>query len=204
MVPSGKFEETRNIFIDELRKVLKEANIVKFKSINGGYYDYIMSPITDGNILSSKLIWAMGLELLRMLDVENADYILVPEAMGIHLGSIMSILSGKPLVIARKRKYNVPGEIEVIKKTGYEESRLYINGLKSGDKVVIADAIIATGGTLTSIIKALIKNKIEIVDVGVLVEKIELGGVKRVREETGFNVKTLLKVRIVNGEVIVE
>mgnify|MGYP000079450683 CR=1 FL=1 len=193
----------QDIFLKEIVNVLKSAQIVKFKQLDGGVYEYIMSPITDGNILSPRLLWGMGLALLRILNVEEADYILVPEAMGIHLGAVMSILSGKPLVIARKRRYGVKGEIEIVKKTAYGESKLYINGLNPGDRVVIADAIIATGGTLAAIIKTLLSKSIRIVDVGVLVEKEGLGGVERVLKETGYRVKSVLKVRIQDGEVIV-
>lgn len=200
----GGTDIQQNIFLQEVVRALKSARIVKFRQLGGGFYDYVMSPITDGNILTPRLIWAMGLELLRILNIEGADYILVPEAMGIHIGSVMSILSGKPLVIARKRRYGVEGEIEVVKRTAYGEDRMYINGLKSGDKVVIADAIIATGGTLSSLIKALLKHGVEIVDVGVLVEKEELCGVERVLKETGFKVKSVVRIRVHEGEVVVE
>ena len=200
----GGIDNQQNIFLEEVVRVLRSARIVKFRQLEGGFYDYVMSPITDGNILTPRLIWAMGLELLRILNIEKADYILVPEAMGIHIGSVMSILSGKPLVIARKRRYGVEGEIEVVKKTAYGEDRMYINGLKRGDRVVIADAIIATGGTLSSLIKALVEHGIQIVDIGVLVEKEELGGVERVLKETGFKVKSVVRIRLHEGEIIVK
>jgi len=85
------------------------------------------------------------------------DKILTIEAMGIPITTAISIELKVPFTVIRKRKYGLDGEIEINQKTGYSESKLYINGLNDGDEVVIVDDIISTGGTLKAVLDGLKK-----------------------------------------------
>src|SRR5579875_1309933 len=71
------------------------------------------------------------------------------------------------------------------------------------DKIVLEDSILATGGTLLSIIQALQSHGVSVQDAGVVVTRKGLGGFERVLADTGVKIKTLLYVEIVNGEVLV-
>lgn len=162
-------------------------------------YHYFIHPITDG-------IPRMDPELLEEIleEVEKTvkgdfDLLVGPEAMGIPLVAPLSLSMGKPYNIIRKRKYSLEGEVSVSQITGYSECELYINGLSEGDRVVLIDDVLSTGGTLSAIVKALRSMGVEIVDVVVVIEK---GNRKEeLEKELGLDIKTLVRVEIREGRV---
>ena len=46
------------------------------------------------------------------------------EAMGIHLATALSLETGIPFVVVRKRQYGLPGEVAVHQTTGYSQGEL--------------------------------------------------------------------------------
>src|SRR5579875_3867635 len=166
-------------WLKEVKEDLKKARVVEIKQRDCSY------------------------EMARMLDIEGADKIMAPEAMGFHIGAALSMVTGLPLLMIRKRPYLLEGEVTIRKKTGYEDSVMYINSVREGDKIVLVDSILATGGTLLSIIQALQSHGVSVQDAGVVVTRKGLGGFERVLADTGVKIKTLLYVEIVNGEVLV-
>ena len=72
--------------------------------------------------------------------------------MAIPIGTAISLMTDIPVNIIRKRSYGLPGEQEVMQKTGYSKGKMYINGLSRGDRVVIVDDVISTGGTMNGIL----------------------------------------------------
>ena len=134
-------------------------------------YPYVIHPITDG---IPSVEPDMLREIIRwMLDVceFDCDVILTPESMGIPLAVPLSLTTNIPYSVIRKRRYGLPGEIAVESSTGYSRSSLYINGLKKGDRVVIVDDVISTGGTMSSIIERLKENDIEVADILIVFNK---------------------------------
>jgi len=101
----------------------------------------------------------------------------------------------------RKRSYNLEGEIPVYQETGYSKGNLYLNGIKKGDKVIIVDDVISTGGTMVAMIKALERAGAEIKDIVCVIERGR--GKEEVKEKTGYDVKTLVKVDVVDGKVVI-
>ncbi len=97
----------------------------------------------------------------------NVDTILTVEAMGIPVANALSLKTGIPLTIVRKRPYFLEGgEVELSQSTGYSKGVLYINGLKKGgDRIIIVDDVISTGGTLLALVKALQTIGVEVMDV---------------------------------------
>jgi adenine/guanine phosphoribosyltransferase-like PRPP-binding protein len=81
----------------------------------------------------------------------------------------------------------------------YASGKLFLNGIESHDRVIIVDDMISTGGTMLAMIHAVQLAEAEIVDIVCVAEKIEYGGVKRILNETGYAVKTLVKVSV-SGE----
>jgi len=184
-------------WLREVKEDLQNAKTVKLRLSDGVEYDYIVNSLSTGfPSISSKMLWGCAFEIARITDLEGVDKILTPEAMGIHLAAALSMVTGIPMNVIRKRKYGLPDEIEIVKRTGYEETKMYINEVKPGETVVLVDSIIATGGTFASIIKALKQHGVIVQDLVAVIERPEFNGVSLVKRETGHVVKTLIKVTL--------
>lgn len=182
--------------LDVLITSLKDCPIVK-----KGDYDYFVHPITDGiPQMEPKLLSEV---ISRFIEIGNmeCDKIVAAEAMAIPLGVALSLRIGKPYVVIRKRQYNLPGEVSVEQVTGYSETSMYVNGLYNGDKVLIVDDVLSTGGTLKAVVKALESIGADIVDTMIVFNK--HGNKGELEEELGIEIKTLLDVDVVDGKVVI-
>ncbi|HWG91034.1 MAG TPA: hypoxanthine/guanine phosphoribosyltransferase [Candidatus Thermoplasmatota archaeon] len=179
---------------EKLLQSLRDAPVVK-----KGDYDYFVHPLTDGvPAIDPDLLREVCHEIIELADCD-ADKILTAEAMGIPLGTALSLASGLPLSIIRKRPYGLPGEIAVEQETGYSKGMLYINGLKRGDRVLLVDDVVSTGGTLLAIAEALEKAGVEVCDIVVIFEKGP--GKEALEKRFGRQIKTLLRIDVRNGRV---
>jgi adenine phosphoribosyltransferase len=140
--------------------------------VKRGEYNYFIHPITDGvPIVDPALLREVGTAMLKVLDLDGVDKIVVVEAMGIHIGTILSTMTDIPMTIMRKRPYSLPGEIAVHQSTGYSKGELYLNGVYKGDRVVIIDDVVSTGGTMRALLKALEIAGAEVTDVCFAVQR---------------------------------
>lgn len=182
---------------EKLKKSLIESPVVK-----KGDYDYFVHPVTDGVPLVEPEILEEVAEGISKFGDMDVDKIVCVEAMGIHIATALSLKTGKPFVVIRKRSYGLEGEVAVHQMTGYSEGQLYINGLNKGDKVILVDDVVSTGGTMIAVLKALEAMGVEIVDVMAVIEK---GKGKYVVEDgTGFKVRSLVKLNVVDGRVVIK
>ncbi|NLU04957.1 MAG: adenine phosphoribosyltransferase [Methanothermobacter sp.] len=183
--------------LDKLKESLRNSPVIE-----KGEYDYFVNPVTDGIPLTEpELLEEVAEEIVRRFRPE-ADKIICIEAMGIHHATGLSLKTGIPFVVVRKRRYGLPGEVAVHQMTGYSEGELYINGVDSGDRVVVIDDVVSTGGTLLAVLEALREMDVDVRDVITVIDKGE--GSRVVRERTGFTVKSLVKVDVIDGRVKVE
>ena len=178
-----------------------KASLADSPVVRRGDYDYLVHPVTDG-------IPSIDPALLReitdaMAEIGNFDCDLITtiEALGIPLATCLSLKTGKPFNIVRKKMYGLPGEVSITQVTGYSKSALFINGLKAGDRVVIVDDVISTGGTLWALVEALKSMQVKIVDILVVIEKTDKKA--EIERKIGMPIKTLVKVDVVNGKVVV-
>ncbi len=182
--------------MDQLRKSLLEAPVVQ-----KGDYHYFVHPISDGvPMLRPELLREIVIRIVRKADLTDVDKIVAPEAMGIHISTAVSLMTDIPLVVVRKRDYGLEDEVEISKETGYSESEMYINDVREGDRVLVLDDVLSTGGTLTALLDALGAIGAEVVDTVVVIKKV--GGVNKV-EDSGYEPKTLINVDVVDGEVVI-
>lgn len=182
---------------EELKESLMKCPIVK-----KGDYNYFVHPISDGvPAMEPKVLKEISESIKRHANL-NVDKIVGVEAMGIHLATALSLETGIPFVVVRKRQYGLDGEREVIQKTGYGGSTLYINDLKERDKVLLIDDVVSTGGTLTSVLNALKDMGVEVVTTVAVLEKGE--GKKIVEENTGCNILSLIKLDVIDGKMVIE
>jgi adenine phosphoribosyltransferase len=182
--------------LPRFKKSLEAAPIIRV-----GDYDYFVHSITDGVPRADPAILDEVVMTMLRLGRFDCDVILGPEALGIPLAVALSLELAIPYGIIRKRSYGFPGEVKVDQSTGYSKGQLFINDLKAGDRVVLVDDVLSTGGTLKAIILALRGMGVEIVDVLVAVEK----GDRRVEleAELGIPIRALVKVEVRDGRLVV-
>ena len=130
------------------------------------------------------------------------DKIVTIEAMGIPLATTLSLNMNIPFTIIRKRKYDFPDEVSVEQATGYSNSKLYINGLKKGDKIVIVDDVLSTGGTLRAVLTALKKMGVVIKGVFIAVNKGNVA--KEIMDEFNVSITTLVNIDVIDGRVAIK
>ncbi|MFA5861789.1 MAG: hypoxanthine/guanine phosphoribosyltransferase [Candidatus Thermoplasmatota archaeon] len=178
-----------------LRKSLVASPVVDF-----GGYQYFVHPLTDGfGAIEPALLDEVVDEILGLVDVLGIDRIVTVEAMGIPVATALALATDIPLTVIRKRRYGLPGEIEVGQKTGYSKGALYLNGLKEGTRILLVDDVISTGGTLGPLLAAFRDARIDVRDIVVVIEKGE--GRARVEKDFGVRVKTLARIDVRDGKV---
>ncbi|WP_338867366.1 adenine phosphoribosyltransferase [[Mycoplasma] gypis] len=124
--------------------------------------------------------------------VEDADIVVGPDARGFLFGTPVAALTKKPFIMVRK-KGKLPGPV-LSCDYGLEYGRNILeiqDGItKPGQKAVIIDDVLATGGTLEAIIKLLHREKVEVLRVVVLME---LDGFDA-RQRLNVDVESLIKI----------
>jgi len=186
----------RHLMHDKLKASIMHSQVI---DVNG--YPYMIHPVTDGipemdpDILDEIIDW--------MVSAGNfdCDRIIAPESMGIPLAVPLSLRLRIPYSVIRKRAYGIEGEILVSYRTGYSDRMIYINGLKRGDRVVVVDDVLSTGGTMSAILDALRENRIAVIDVLVVFSKGP--GKEDLRRRLGIDFKRMLDISVENGTVTV-
>lgn len=182
--------------MDQLERSLLEAPIIEKEG-----YQYFVHPISDGvPMLEPGLLREIVIKIIRKAELEDVDKIVTPAAMGIHISTAVSLMTDIPLVVIRKRRYGLDGEVALAKQTGYSESDMYINDVDDGDRVLLLDDVLSTGGTLRSITEALDHIGADIVDIVVVIKKTGPNEL----DETDYNVKTLINVSVEDGTVVID
>nr|WP_255668346.1 hypoxanthine/guanine phosphoribosyltransferase [Methanocella sp. CWC-04] len=183
--------------LKNLRESLRNAPIIK-----RGSYNYFIHPISDGvPVVRPELLREVIACIVKNANVD-VDKIVTIEAMGLPLGSALSQITDIPFIIIRKRKYELPGEIAVHQATGYSKGELYLNGIDKGDRVLIVDDVISTGGTMLATLKALEMAGATVKDIIVVIER---GDGKKEIIDMGYDIKTLIKIDVdENGVKVLE
>ena len=137
-------------------EILKQS-LVKAPIIWKGDYPYFIHPITDGVPRLEPNVLEAIIELsLPLINWDSIDIILGIEAMGLPLMAPLSMRTGIPMVIARKRQYGLEGEVEINQETGYSKGSIFLNDIKPGEKIAIIDDVLSTGGTMRSVIENIV------------------------------------------------
>ncbi|AKF41512.1 adenine phosphoribosyltransferase [Mycoplasmopsis canis UF31] len=127
-------------------------------------------------------------------NAKDADIIVGPDARGFLFGTPAAAFLKKPFIMVRK-PHKLPGEvISMSYDLEYGSNVLEIQKgfVKSGQKAVIVDDVLATGGTTKAIIKLLESQGVEVTKVIVLLELSELKG----RELIGKNIEIISLVKV--------
>jgi len=118
----------------------------------------------------------------RYIDRE-IDLVLGIEARGFIMGSALAYKLGKGVILVRKpgklpyKTFSTSYELEY----GTDELHIHQDAIKKGQKVLIADDLLATGGTVEAVIKLIEKMGGEIVECAFLAELEFLKGKDRLK-----------------------
>ncbi|MFB6174154.1 MAG: hypoxanthine/guanine phosphoribosyltransferase [Halobacteriales archaeon] len=175
--------------MDRLQRSIREAPI-----IDKDGYAYLVHPISNCvPTLDPELLREIVVGIIRKANLEDVDKIVTPAAMGIHISTAVSLMTDIPLVVVRKRSYGLEGEVALSKATGYSEGEMYINDVHEGDRVLVLDDLISTGGTMRAIVGALGEIGAEIVDIVIAIRKV---GGEDALEGIPQGVKTLIDISV--------
>lgn len=173
---------------------LRAAPVVRM-----GSYDYFVHPLTDGVAPLTKGLLADAVDAVRGMLPTAFDVLLAPEAMGLPLATALTLALDRPFLVARKRSYGLPGEVEAPYRTGYAQGKLFLNGIRAGDRVVLVDDVLSRGGTVRALAQGLRTIGARLEAVVVLINKgHDLAALSR---EIGAPVRSALTIRVAEGRV---
>jgi len=183
--------------MEQLRASLQAAPVI-WK----GDYPYFIHPVTDGvPRMNPDVLTAITELVVDRVDWSRVDILLGIEAMGLPLTAPLSMATGIPLVIARKRSYGLEGEVEIDQSTGYSKGAMYLNDLKQGERVAILDDVLSTGGTLEAVIEGIRRAGAEVAEIIAVVEK--GGGLRRLQSiYPELSIQSLVRLEMDGDKVV--
>ncbi len=166
----------------EIKKYIREVRDFPKEGI--GFKD-ITTLLENGEAFAQTIDWMTE-------QSKEADVIVSPDARGFLFGTPVSYNLKKPFVMARK-----PGKLpmETVERKydleyGYNVLQMHKNSIKPGQKVIIIDDLLATGGTTKAIIELIEEMGGEVIK---LVYLIDLLFVKHVEQLKNYKTVSLLK-----------
>ncbi len=183
--------------LQRLRASLADAPVI-WK----GDYPYFIHPITDGVPRLDPEVLAAVTELCQQaIEWSTIDLILGIEAMGLPLTAPLSIRTGIPLVVGRKRSYGLEGEVVIDQATGYSKQPMYLNDIAPGERIAIVDDVLSTGGTLRAVIEGVKATGATIAHILVVVEKGP--GLKQLQADyPGITIQSLVRLEMNGADVV--
>lgn len=135
--------------------------------------------------------------IIKLMDL-SVTKIVTEEDKGAALATAISLLTGIPLAMARWYSYNLGDANEQVVdiSSEYFQGKMYLNGIKAGDRVAIIDDTLSTGGAVIALVEAVRACGAELVDALCAVEKVGNHGFDNVHRSTGVSVKTLMKISV--------
>ena len=183
--------------MNQLRTSLQNAPVI-WK----GDYPYFIHPVTDGVPRMDPEVLKAIVELtIERVDWRQVDVLLGIEAMGLPLAAPLSMATGVPLVVARKRSYGLEGEVKIDQATGYSKGVMYLNDINEGERVAILEDVLSTGGTLEAVIDGVHRAGAEVTEIVAVVEK--GGGLKRLQDmHPDVRIQSLVRLEMDGAQVV--
>lgn len=175
LLPNGGEQALYRRMWELIREGMRRSRVYVRPGVGRSHYLYVVNMLTD-NIPPPPplLVSLMSKLILREFPPEDFDKVVVPEALGLPLGSTVAYLAGKPLAVVRKRWYPVEG-VSVEYSSGYEAGTYHVYGVEEGERVLLVDDAVSTGGTLVATLKALREEGVEVVGTAVALSKPQYG-----------------------------
>ena len=130
-------------------------------------------------------------KLVDMLEETEFDLILGSESRGFVFGAPVAYVMGKGLVLVRKKgklpRETISEDYEL--EYGHATLEIHKDSIKKGQKVVIVDDLIATGGTTKAVIDLVERLGGEVVKICFVMELAGLNGREKLK---GYDVESLI------------
>jgi adenine phosphoribosyltransferase len=123
----------------------------------------------------------------------DIDYVAGIEARGFILGGAVAHVLGRGFVPIRK-KGKLPARVigqDYSLEYGVDTIEIHADAIKSGDRLLLIDDLVATGGTATAAIDLLRKSGGEVVAAAFVIDLPDLGGARKLRDK-GVKIHTLV------------
>ncbi|TGN19612.1 adenine phosphoribosyltransferase [Leptospira idonii] len=124
---------------------------------------------------------------------ENIQKIAAIDARGFITGAALAFQLGVGFVPIRK-KGKLPGTTisqSYSLEYGVDHVEIHVDAIAPGEKVLIMDDLVATGGTLEASIKLVQSLKGVVHECATIIDLPDLGGAKRIKEQFGVNVYSI-------------
>jgi len=176
-----------------MKRIIKAFDNQPLINLNGR--KYILNPLIDHFPETPyKLMSDAVKELSKLTNFKNINKIVGEEDRGGYIAALMAYKHKKALAMVKWNPDGLECGHVVNFRNAYTKGKMYLHGVSKGDRVVLIEDLIDSGGTLIAMIKLLEKAEINICDIIVVAEKINYNGRERVKKETGYDIKSLIKV----------
>lgn len=174
--------------MERLRQSVRDAPVVEEDG-----YRYLVHPVSNGiPTLDPALMREVVQGLIRVVDFQDADVIVTPVTMGVHVGTALSLATDVPLVVIRSREYGFDGEVAF----EHPDGEYYLNDVAAGDRVVVVDDLVNTGTSVAAVVEAIDDVGAELVDVACVLRRVESPD-----DLADLDVKCLLDVEVTEDGV---
>ncbi|WP_378957047.1 phosphoribosyltransferase family protein [Pelosinus sp. sgz500959] len=181
---------------NNLRAAIEAAQMVKIKKNDGEDYNFKLYAFGErGTFIEPELITEITENLAQSITEEfsNFDYLVSPEPGGHTWGMLAAYRLNKPINILRLSTQDNQTAADSIKReTAYNENYISFAGFKSGDRVLLVDDVISSGGTIYAIVPQLRNLGVEIAGIQVILVKGE--HYKKMKSDLSVPIKYLAKI----------
>ncbi len=172
---------------DEVRKTIRQIPDFPKKGIQ--FLD-----ITTG-VKDAKAFKQMIEFLYEKFKDKNINYVAAIESRGFIFGAPLALKLGAGLVLMRKPN-KLPAK--TLSETynleyGTDTIQMHADAIKEGDRVIVIDDLLATGGTATAACKLVKKAGGVPVAAAFIIELPKLNGAEKIRTEAGCEAVSMLK-----------
>ena len=144
-------------------------------------------------LLGDATAFAHAVDLLgQLFPADDFDVIVPVESRGFLFGAPLAYATGKPLVPVRKPG-KLPGAIHSAEYTleyGSNVIEIHVDGIQPGQRVLLLDDLLATGGTLAATAGLVETGGGSVAGIAVVIELIDLKGRRGLE---GYDVRSLLQ-----------
>ena len=143
----------------------------------------LMNPKAMGKVVKKCVNHCKGMGITKVVAMESRGFLFgVPVALGLKAGFVPIRKPGKLPRKTVRQTYSL--------EYGKDCLEMHADAIVPGDKVLVIDDVLATGGTANAVIKLVDKCGGKVATVVFVIELVFLDGIKKLK---GYNVKSLLK-----------